>query len=124
MDGRRQLRIYRIEPGRMAEFLKAWRDGVVPLRMRFGFEIEGAWAGTGDEWADHFWWVLRFDGEGTFEEADAAYYGSDERRQLADDPARYIVEQEHPMVEPVPGLEPEPGVGPRTQAAGPFDPPP
>jgi hypothetical protein len=116
--------MFRIEPGRMPEFLNAWRDGVVPLRRKFGFEIEGAWTGSGDDGRDRFWWILRFDGEGTFDEADARYYDSDERRQLADDPARFIVEQEHPMVEPVAGLEPEAGKEPVTSADGPFDPPP
>ncbi len=98
MEARRQLRIYRIQPGRMPEFVAAWRAGVVPLRSRFGFEIEGAWVEAAEE---RFCWLMRYDGEGTFAEADRTYYGSAERKQLADDPARFIVDSELLMVEPV-----------------------
>ena len=123
MEPRHQLRVYRIEPGRMADFVAAWQAGVVPLRRRFGFEIEGAWTGAGES-SDQFCWVVRFDGEGTFEAADRAYYASDERRQLADDPARFIVDQEHTMIVPLPGFEATPRRAGTEPAEGPFDPPP
>jgi hypothetical protein len=116
MAVRRQLRTYRIASGRMDEFIAGWRAGVVPLRRRFGFEIEGAWSSAAE---DRFCWLVRYDGDGTFEDADRAYYASPERKALATDPARLIVEAEAIMVEPAldPGLAGE-GV-PET-----FDPPP
>jgi hypothetical protein len=121
MDARLQLRINRIEPGRMAEFLAAWRAGVVPLRRRFGFEIEGAWVAAAE---DRFCWLLRYDGEGTFAEADRTYYGSTERKELADDPARFIVDSELMMVEPIHLGATGEGVAGAEPPAGPFDPPP
>jgi hypothetical protein len=39
-----QLRIYRSVPDRFDEFLEVWRELVVPMRRRFGFRIEHAWA--------------------------------------------------------------------------------
>jgi hypothetical protein len=116
MPVRRQLRIYRIAVGHMDEFIDGWRAGVLPLRRRFGFEIEAAWSSTTD---DRFCWLVRYDGEGTFEEADHAYYASPERKGLTDDPARFIVEAGAFMVEPA--------LGPDADAQGPpetFDPPP
>lgn len=38
-----QLRIYTINRGRMEDCVRAWRDGIYPLRLRYGFRISGAW---------------------------------------------------------------------------------
>lgn len=116
MPVQRQLRIYRIATGRMDQFIAGWRAGVVPLRRRFGFEVEAAWSSSAE---DRFCWLVRYAGEGTFEEADRAYYASPERKGLTDDPARFIVEAEALMVEPA--LEPDLNAegAPET-----FDPPP
>ncbi len=37
-----QLRIYKIQPGKMDDFLKGWEQGVVPLRRQQGFRVDGA----------------------------------------------------------------------------------
>jgi hypothetical protein len=37
-----QLRDYTIKAGELERFLEAWRNGVPPLRARFGFEVQ-AW---------------------------------------------------------------------------------
>jgi NIPSNAP protein len=93
---RTQLRIYDIEPGLLDAFVAAWTTGVVPLRERFGFEVEG-WTVAG---VDRFVWLLTYRGEGTFEEANEAYYASPERAQLDPDPAAWIVGQTELWLEP------------------------
>jgi len=40
-----QLRIYRIKEGRMEEWLAGWKRGVLPLRRKLGFRIEGGVGG-------------------------------------------------------------------------------
>ena len=36
------MRDYVIAKGHLDDFVAAWRDGVVPLRMQHGFHIDGA----------------------------------------------------------------------------------
>jgi NIPSNAP protein len=84
-----QLRRYMVAAGQMERWLGEWRDRVRPLREGHGFEVVGAWV---VEESSEFVWVIAYDGEGTFAEADAAYYGSPERAALEPDPARHLVE--------------------------------
>ncbi len=95
----KQLRIYRIQPGRLNDFVTAWRDGVLPLRRKFGFEVE-AWTVPED---DIFVWLVAYRGAGSFAEADAAYYASPERAALIPDPAHWIVDSQTSWLEPVSG---------------------
>jgi NIPSNAP len=81
------LRTYTIRPGAMDAWLEEWREHVVPLRRRLGFEVLGAWAGE-----DTFTWLLGYEGPGGIEAANAAYYASQERAALDPDPARHIAE--------------------------------
>jgi hypothetical protein len=94
-----QLRIYRIEAGRLGDFAEAWTRGVEPLRRRFGFTSQ-AWTVPGE---DVFVWLLVHDGQGTFEAADEAYYASAERAALAPDPAEWIRENDTRALRPVSG---------------------
>jgi NIPSNAP protein len=84
-----QLRRYTVAAGQMERWLGEWRDRVRPLREGHGFAVVGAWV---VEESSEFVWVIAYDGEGTFAEADAAYYGSPERAALEPDPARHLVE--------------------------------
>lgn len=93
-----QLRIYAIADGHLADFVAAWLEGVKPLRERRGFVIDGAWTAPD---TNEFVWVLRYDGPGSFEEADAAYYASTERDAVDPDPAQYIVSADERMIRPV-----------------------
>jgi hypothetical protein len=86
---RRHVRVYRIKPGELDAFVAEWRTAVVPLRRRFGFTVEHAWASVDD---DTFVWVVGYDG-GDWDAAEEAYYDSDERRALDPDPARRVIEQ-------------------------------
>lgn len=82
-----QVCVYRIEPGELDAFVEEWRDQVLPLRRRFGFEVVAAWASVED---DTFVWIVRHDGD--FEAADREYYPSPERAALDPDPAKRIAE--------------------------------
>ena len=92
-----QLRVYRIADGHLSDFVTEWRAGVLPLRRRFGFQIE-AWTDAGES---TFVWVVRYAGPGTLENADRAYYASPEREGLQPDPARWIVDSITLTLEPV-----------------------
>jgi hypothetical protein len=90
-----QLRRYRVADGRLRDWLEEWGGRVRPLREAHGFKVLGAWA---VEETDEFVWVIAYDGPGTFEEADAAYYASPERMALDPDPARHLVETQTDFV--------------------------
>ena len=71
-----QLRRYRLEPGRLADFL-AWFPAVHPVRERFGFRLLFALA---DHERETFTWAVAHDGdEATFREVEATYNASPER---------------------------------------------
>jgi len=92
-----QVRVYQVQPGQLDTFVRVWRELIVPLRRRFGFEVRGAWASVED---DTFVWVLAH--EKDFLAADRAYYLSPERAALDPDPARLIVEPRAFLARPVP----------------------
>jgi hypothetical protein len=83
-----QLRRHRIEPGQGEQFAAEWKAGVVPLRRKFGFRVQG-WLVDGE---DEFVWIVEHDDQEAFEAADAAYYESPERRQLEPEPSRLILD--------------------------------
>ncbi len=83
------LRIYTIRPGAMEAWLAEWREHVVPLRRAVGFTVFGAWV---SEQASTFTWLIGYDGPEGFQEANAAYYASPERKAVDPDPGRHIAE--------------------------------
>jgi hypothetical protein len=87
-----QLRRYEIKPGEMEQFLAAWR-GVVPIRESFGFRVEFAYV---DPEHDQFVWAISH--ERDFATADAEYYASPARANVALDPARHIAAMHLSMV--------------------------
>jgi len=64
--------------------------------------VVGAWTAGVNE----FVWILRYEGPKTWAEADAAYYGSPERKAIEPNPARHIETTEELMMSPV--LPPSP----------------
>ncbi len=92
-----QLRIYTIKPGEMIAWIEEWNSHLVPLRKRFGFEVVGPWTIDGE---DRFVWILGYKGPKSWAEAEAAYYGSPERKAMSPDPARHIAAQEHHLMSP------------------------
>ena len=92
-----KLRIYTIAQGRLADFVAAWTAGVVPLRRRFGFTID-AWTVPDEHTVV---WKLTYEGEGTFEAAERAYYDSPDRLALDPDPGSFVVAKEDRWLEPI-----------------------
>ena len=90
-----EFRRYRITQGHLGDFVEAWRSGVVPLREKHGFVVEGAWA---IEATHEFVWVLSYSGPDGFTAADRAYYESSARADLDPDPRQYIEAVETAMV--------------------------
>ncbi|MGI0091275.1 MAG: NIPSNAP family containing protein [Nitrososphaerales archaeon] len=82
-----QLRIYKVKKGEMDELIKEWRENVCPLRVKFGFKVAGAWKIDSES---RFVWMLEWNGPGTFQEADRAYYSSPERAAMKPDPTRHL----------------------------------
>ena len=82
-----QIRRYRIADGKLDDFVAAWVESVVPLRESFGFRIEGAWKIPE---SNEFVWLVSYEGEETFAEADARYYATTARKQVQPDPATWI----------------------------------
>lgn len=93
-----QLRRYLVQPTEMDTWLEEWSREIVPLRERFGFRVEGAWA-TRDE--NRFVWILSYDGPEGFAVANERYYASPARQALQPDPARHLEEQETMVMESV-----------------------
>ena len=82
-----QLREYTVKPGEMDEWIAEWRAQIVPLRMKAGFKVLGAWTVDG---TDQFVWIIAYDGPKSWQDAEADYYGSPERKAVQPDPARHL----------------------------------
>lgn len=82
-----QLRIYRVRPGKLDAFVRAWRRHALPLRAEFGFRVLGAWhAADGSE----FVWQLAYDGPEGLEQREREYAAARGKVQFEDDPAAYL----------------------------------
>jgi hypothetical protein len=91
-----QLREYVIEEGKLDDFVREWREHILPLRLALDFGVLGPWV---DREASRFVWMIGYDGD--FEEANARYYASPVRAAMDPDPARLIVEQRLVLLDPV-----------------------
>ena len=91
-----QIRIFTINKGKMNEFVSAWKNGVYPLRIKYGFKIEKAWV-VRDK--NKFIWILSYDGPEGFEAKDSSYYASQSRTSLKPDPADYIADSENYFID-------------------------
>jgi heme-degrading monooxygenase HmoA len=93
-----QFRDYAVKPGEMEEWLDEWRAKLYPLRTKRGFRIMAAWVVPE---SNRFLWIIRWDGKGSFEDADRAYYASQERKAVSPNPARHLEKAEHFYIEPI-----------------------
>ena len=76
-----ELRDYVIADGHLDDFVSAWRKGVVPLRRRHGFRIDGAWAIRSER---RFIWLVSLDADqAAFSRRNEAYYADPARAALA-----------------------------------------
>ncbi|WP_435614938.1 NIPSNAP family protein [Streptomyces coelicoflavus] len=91
-----QLRTYTVRDGLLDEWVERWRNDIVPLRLDLGFEIGGAWI---DRERDQFVWLVSYEGPETFEERNAMYWASSERKAMDLDPDDYLVRTEDRTVE-------------------------
>lgn len=91
-----QLRVYRIKPGRMDDFLALWRDHVVAARRAHGFEVVSSYVNREE---DVFAWTVRYTGDDGFAAGDQRYYTSDERTSLPWNPLEAMESAELEMLE-------------------------
>jgi hypothetical protein len=91
-----QLRIYRIQEGAIDEFVREWRELVLPLRARLGFSVVGPWVNRDES---RFVWLVGYDGN--VREANERYYASDERAAMDPDPARLVAESTTVWLDPI-----------------------
>jgi hypothetical protein len=82
-----QLREYTIEVGKLDDFVREWRELVLPLRVSMGFSVLGPWV---ERDAGRFVWIVGYDGD--VAAANERYYESAERQAMNPDPARLVVE--------------------------------
>ncbi len=82
----------------MEEWLDEWHARLYPIRTRRGFRILAAWVIPE---SNRFQWVIKWEGEGSFEEADRSYYASPEREKVQPDPARHLEKADHFFIDPV-----------------------
>lgn len=95
---REQVRIYTINKGCLHQFVAEWNEKIRPLREKLGFRIVGGWT---LEATNQFVWVQTYEGDGSWEEQDQAYFASDERRAMNPDPGRLIARMEQYYADPV-----------------------
>lgn len=93
-----QLRIYDLKPGALEEFAAKVDAELLPIRLDHGFRREGPWMVEG---ADQYVWIVHYDGDGTFEEAEERYYADPRRGEMSFDPMDYITEVDARMLTPI-----------------------
>jgi hypothetical protein len=82
-----QLRIYTINRGEMDVFVQGWRENIVPLRLKHGYTIDGAWIVEGE---NRFIWMVSYDGDEAWDTKEQTYYNDPERKAVAPGPAVHI----------------------------------
>ena len=92
-----QLREYTVRPGEMRQWIEEWRSKIVPLRLKHGFEVVGAWTVEG---TDQFVWIVSYDGPQSWQDAESNYYQSAERKAIDPDPARHLAHTQTRLMTP------------------------
>ncbi|MBQ0972798.1 NIPSNAP family protein [Streptomyces sp. RK31] len=91
-----QLRTYTVRDGLLDAWVERWRRDILPLRLKWGFKIGGAWV---DRERNQFVWLISYEGPETFEERNALYWASPERQATGLDPDDYLLHTEDRKVE-------------------------
>jgi len=95
MARRSQLRIYTLRPAVAHEWVRLFRQHLVPLREQHGFSVDCAYLA---EDGGRFTWVTSHDCPDGWEAAEAAYYASPERSAIPFSPGDYIEAHDVSMV--------------------------
>jgi hypothetical protein len=93
-----ELRIYRIKQGLMGDWLRVFREGIVPASEAAGIPVVAAW--TNPEDPDEFVWVRAYDSGSPVADQKAAYTASPDRKKLGDLGRRYLESREVRFLEP------------------------
>ena len=93
-----QLRMDKINRGSLQVFAKEWKEKVLPLRMKHGFQIHGAWT---IEETNQFAWLISYEGRESWETKESAYYSSINRKTMEPNPARLISRSEQYYVDSI-----------------------
>ena len=73
-----ELRQYRIQPGKMDEWIQLMEEVIIPFQVASGMIITGSFRGEEDETV--YVWIRRFDSEAERERLYGVVYGSDKWR--------------------------------------------
>ena len=84
-----QVRIYKIRPGQMENWLRFFHEKVVPLQNKFGISPHVGWVNAKDS---EFIWVRDFSGGEPIEEQEKRYVASEERRTVMGDESKQYIE--------------------------------
>ena len=98
-----QLRTYVLVPETADEFVGLWERDLVPLREANSFAVVGAWRAPE---RNEFTWLVRWDGSGSFQDGERAYYTARDAAELTWDPKDYIASMDLRLVEAVEGHAP------------------
>ena len=93
-----QLRIYRVKPGDMDEFVSIWHEDLRPLRERHGFEVAGEWI---NEEGHEFVCLVGYEGPEGYAAAEEAYYRSPDRHAVGRDPDALVETTEQRLLKPL-----------------------
>ena len=93
-----QLRIYTINSGKMDAWLKLFDEKIRPIHEGLGIPIEKTWVNAD---RTEFLWVRTFNSAEEIPEKEAAYFASDGRKALGNEPQTLIAKMEVRVIEPV-----------------------
>ena len=84
-----QLRIYKIKPGQMENWLQFFREKVVPLHRKFGIPARIAWINPAES---EFVWVRDFSDKEPVEDQERRYVSSEERLRVIGDQSKSFID--------------------------------
>ena len=86
-----EIHIYTLNRGALDSFAAEWGDKIKPVRIKFGFRVQGGWKVDA---TSQFVWLLSYDGPDDWNARNRAFHDATERRALDPDPARHIARVE------------------------------